>query len=74
MEPLNNAWDSLYEAVEQINEMASDEKSKIGEKALELIGDYPLYGATSNISYDEAILIAMIIEGDDFVSRFDTEP
>ena len=28
MEPLNNAWDSLYEAVEQINEMASDEKSK----------------------------------------------
>lgn len=73
MEHFNSAWDSLYEAIEQIDEMTSEEKNRIGEKALDLIRDYPLYGATSNISYDEAILIAMIIEGDDFVSRFDNE-
>ncbi len=32
-----------------------------GEKAMEIISDYPLYvGGTSNISYGEAILIALM--------------
>ena len=31
-----------------------------GDKALELIADYPLYASTSNISFGEAILIASI--------------
>lgn len=36
-------------------------KSKeYGDKAMEIIADYPLYASTSNISYGEAILIATI--------------
>lgn len=31
-----------------------------GDRALNLIADYPLYASTSNISYGEAILIASI--------------
>lgn len=32
-----------------------------GEQALELISDYPLYAATSNITYTDAILIAVVL-------------
>ena len=40
-------------------------KTELGEKAMELIGDYPLYvGGLSNISYGEAIAIAVLIYGD----------
>jgi len=39
--------------------------NKLGETAMELIADYPLYASTSNISYDEAIAIAKILFGDD---------
>lgn len=31
-----------------------------GDKAMELLGDYPLYASTSNISYGEGILIASV--------------
>lgn len=31
-----------------------------GDKALELVADYPLYASQSNISYGEAILIASV--------------
>lgn len=70
---LDMAWDRIYEASEKIGGMSSEEKTKIGDKALELIGDYPLYGATSNISYDEAILIALVLEGDDFMNSLNEE-
>lgn len=39
--------------------------NKLGEIAMELIADYPLYASTSNISYDEAIAVAHIFFGDD---------
>ena len=39
--------------------------NKLGETAMELIADYPLYASTSNITYDEAIAIAKILFGDD---------
>ena len=32
-----------------------------GKKALDAISDYPLYAATSNISYEDAILIALVL-------------
>ena len=70
---LDMAWDKIYEASEKIEGMSSEEKVKIGDKALELIGDYPLYGATSNISYDEAIMIALVLSGDDFVNGLSEE-
>lgn len=38
---------------------------KLGEVAMELIADYPLYASTSNITYDEAIAVAKIFFGDD---------
>ena len=31
-----------------------------GDKALELVADYPLYASSSNISFGEAILIASV--------------
>lgn len=32
--------------------------SKLGDKALQYISDYPLYASTSNIDYDTAIRVA----------------
>lgn len=65
---LDMAWDRLYEASEKVAGMPSEEKFEIGSKALEELGDYPLYASKSNISYEEAILIALVIEGDDFMN------
>ena len=45
----------------QIQAMPKRMREQAGEKALEFIADYPLYGATSNITYDEAILIAIAL-------------
>lgn len=42
-----------------------DGKEKVGQMALELVADYPLYASTSNISYDDAIAIAKILFGND---------
>lgn len=39
--------------------------NKLGEIAMELISDYPLYASTSNISYETAIDVAKAVFGDD---------
>lgn len=44
--------------------------NKLGEIAMELISDYPLYASTSNISYDEAIAVAQAIFGNDLVKAY----
>ena len=44
--------------------------TRLGEIAMELIGEYPLYAATSNISYDEAIAIAKVLHGDDIEQAY----
>lgn len=57
-------------------------RDKYGDKALTLIGDYPLYAGTSNISYGEAILIATVfghidrqLESEELLKEyFDTLP
>lgn len=40
-------------------------KNELGEIAMELISDHPLYAHTSGIGYEEAIAIAKIIFGKD---------
>lgn len=41
--------------------------NQLGEIAMELISDYPLYASTSNITYEEAIEVAKIFFGDDLI-------
>lgn len=36
-------------------------ENKLGEIAMEIISDHPLYASTCGISYDEAIAIAKIV-------------
>lgn len=40
-------------------------KNELGEIAMELIADHPLYASTSGISYEEAIGVAKVIFGSD---------
>ena len=42
----------------------SDQKKELGDKALDIIADYPLYASTSGVTYIEAIAIAKIINND----------
>lgn len=51
-----NKWRATIDAMpEKMVEQA-------GEKAMEFIGDYPLYASgLSNITYAEAILIALVL-------------
>lgn len=39
--------------------------NELGEIAMELISDHPLYASTSGISYEEAIGVAKVIFGSD---------
>lgn len=41
--------------------MKTDE---LGKLAMELVAEYPLYGKTSGITYDEAIAIAKVLYPD----------
>ena len=40
-------------------------KNEVGEIAMELIANHPLYASTSGISYEEAIAVAKVIFGKD---------
>ncbi len=40
-------------------------KNELGQIAMELIADYPLYASTSGITYEEAIEVAKVIFGSD---------
>lgn len=44
-----------------INGMPKKMVEQAGEEAMEFIADYPLYAATSNITYEDAILIALVL-------------
>lgn len=61
--------DLVDELRAQVNELSRDEIGKYGDIALGHLGDYPLYGATSNISYDEAILIDLVLGEDLFIEE-----
>lgn len=51
------------ELVAEISTLDDAERERLGEQAFNAIGDYPLYAATSNISYDDAIAVALITNG-----------
>lgn len=56
------------EIVKQLERLVAECETlgqEYGEKALELISDYPLYACSSNISYGEGIVIATVF-GDIF--------
>lgn len=42
-----------------------DQTKELGEIAMELISDHPLYASTCGISYEEAIGVARVIFGSD---------
>jgi len=41
---------------------------KLGEIAMDLIGDHPLYASTCGITYPEAIAIAKVVFGNDLIA------
>ena len=48
-----------------VRELPQAEIKRLGEIAMEKISDYPLYiNGTDNISYEEAIVLAMVVFGD----------
>lgn len=55
---ITTQMDKIYR---QIEEMPENMVEQAGEKAMEFIADYPLYAATSNITYTEAIMIALVL-------------
>ncbi len=55
---ITTQMDKIYR---QIEEMPEQMVEQAGEKAMEFIADYPLYAATSNITYTEAIMIALVL-------------
>lgn len=54
---------TYQEIVKQVEKLVAECElyaKEYGDKALELVADYPLYASSSNISYGEAILIASV--------------
>jgi hypothetical protein len=48
-------------------------KNEIGEIAMEIIADHPLYASTSGITYEEAIAIAQIVTGEKDLKAYKAE-
>lgn len=44
---------------------------EVGDKAMKLISDYPLYASTSGITYDEAVAVAKALYGEDWEKEAD---
>lgn len=55
---ITTQMDKIYR---QIEDMPENMVEQAGEKAMEFIADYPLYASTSNITYTEAIMIALVL-------------
>lgn len=61
-------YKTIVKALAPISDMCENlpERTELGELAMELIGDYPLYASgLSNIMYGDAIAIATIMLGKD---------
>jgi len=63
MTTLNQIQELADALVQLINTLDDKERERLGEQALNAIGDYPLYAATSNIDYGDAIAVALITNG-----------
>ena len=44
--------------------LTEQQQETYGKLAMEIIADYPLYAKTSGITYQEAILLALVFEPD----------
>lgn len=64
----NQSLDTITMVQKTIGQLDKRTLAEWGDKALEMISDYPLYASSSNISYEEAIIIAMIIF-EDFMQK-----
>ena len=58
--------EKIFKMYQAIGKWPLDIKRKYADIALDMLGDYPLYSATSNIGCEEAILIALVLFGDEF--------
>ena len=51
----------MGDCMTMIQDLTQEEKQTLGRNAIDLICDYPLYASSSNITYDEAIMIAITL-------------
>lgn len=51
----------IEEAYLALEKLTPKDKEELGNESMDLVGDYPLYGSTDGITYEEAILIAILI-------------
>lgn len=72
MQDLVDATDKQLRCLsEQISLWSQEKRETIGNIALEKIADYPLYACSSNISYEEAIIIGVLLFGKDLLEEDD---
>lgn len=56
----NGLHKKMSECYIDLKGLGKEDMKKVGERAMELIGDYPLYASgLSNITYGEAIMVAV---------------
>jgi hypothetical protein len=60
--PLDNSIAICYDNNIKKGVKMTDQKKILGEQAMGIISDYPLYASTSGITYDQAIAIAKIVD------------
>lgn len=58
---IREAGKKIEEAYLALQKLTPKDKEELGNESMDLVGDYPLYGSTDGITYEEAILIAMLI-------------
>ena len=51
----------IWAGISALKGLTKKQCTRIGDRALELVGDYPLYASTSGITYEEAIVIALAL-------------
>lgn len=56
--------DQLNEWRKAMKKLPKRMVKQAGEEAMAYISDYPIYATTSNISYEDAILIAIVLGAD----------
>lgn len=58
---LKTAESRIWAGISALKGLTIKQCTRIGDKALKLVGDYPLYASTSGITYEEAIVIALVL-------------
>ena len=58
---IREASKKIEEAYLALQKLTPKDKEELGNESMDSVGDYPLYGSTDGITYEEAILIAILI-------------